>query len=37
MENHQTGKSTTLAFSDYSFRLGLDEGDFQKSRLERLR
>jgi outer membrane lipoprotein-sorting protein len=37
MENHQTGKSTTLSFSDYTFRTGLDEGDFEKSRLARLR
>ena len=37
MVNHQTGKSTTLAFSDYSFKVGLDDGDFRKSRLERLR
>lgn len=37
MQNQQTGKSTTLAFSDYSFKLGLSESDFQKSRLERLR
>ncbi|MEQ8814670.1 MAG: outer membrane lipoprotein-sorting protein [Thalassobaculum sp.] len=37
MQNRQTGKSTTLSFSDYAFGLGLGEGDFQKSRLERLR
>lgn len=37
MENHQTGKSTTLAFSDYAFRVGLGEADFEKGRLERLR
>jgi hypothetical protein len=37
MENHQTGKSTTLTFADYSFKLGLGEGDFEKSRLERVR
>lgn len=37
MENHQTGKSTTLAFSDYRFGLGLGAADFVQSRLERLR
>ena len=37
MENRQTGKSTTLTFSDYSFKVGLGEGDFEKGRLERLR
>ena len=37
MQNHQTGKSTTLTFSDYRFGLGLGEGDFEKGRLERLR
>lgn len=37
MQNHQTGKSTTLTFSDYRFKLGLGDGDFQKGRLERLR
>lgn len=37
MQNHQTGKSTTLTFADYAFKTGLDEGDFEKSRLARLR
>lgn len=37
MENHQTGKSTTLAFSDYSFQVGMDADDFEKGRLKRLR
>ena len=37
MENHQTGKKTTLEFSDHRFRSGLDEGDFSKGRLNRVR
>ena len=37
MENRQTGKSTTLTFAEYRFKLGLGEGDFEKSRLERVR
>ena len=37
MENHQTGKKTTLEFKEYQFRIGLDEGDFTKSRLKRVR
>lgn len=37
MENRQTGKSTTLTFSDYGFKVGLGAGDFEKGRLERLR
>lgn len=35
MENHQTGKSTLLTWKDYSFRVGLDEGDFTKNSLKR--
>mgnify|MGYP001547696646 CR=1 FL=1 len=37
MENHQTGKSTDLIFSDYQFGLDLDEGDFVKGVLRRQR
>ena len=37
MVNHQNGKSTTLAFSDYKFRVGLNEGDFSKNALKRVR
>ncbi len=36
MENFQTGKSTTLAFPEYKFNAGLDEGDFNAQRLSRL-
>jgi outer membrane lipoprotein-sorting protein len=37
MENHQTGKTTRLTWSDYEFRVGLEEGDFTKDRLKRMR
>lgn len=37
MENHQTGKSTTLSFSDYEFKSGLDERDFDQASLKRVR
>lgn len=37
MTNHKTGKSTDLVYSDYTFGTGLDEGDFEKSVLSRLR
>jgi outer membrane lipoprotein-sorting protein len=37
MVNHQTGKSTDFIYSDYRFDVGLDEGDFVKGRLARLR
>lgn len=37
MENHQTGKSTRLIWSDYRFRTGLDERDFDRSSLARTR
>ncbi|MEL6318905.1 MAG: outer membrane lipoprotein-sorting protein [Pseudomonadota bacterium] len=37
MENHQTGKRTDLVFGDYEFGIGLDEGDFVKNVLTRLR
>ena len=37
MENHQTGKSTTLSFSGYEFKVGLRERDFSPGRLKRVR
>ena len=35
MENHQTGKSTTLAWKDYQFKTGLKDSDFNKNSLKR--
>jgi outer membrane lipoprotein-sorting protein len=37
MVNHQTGKSTTLAFRDYKFRVGLKERDFDQNALQNAR
>jgi len=37
MINHQTGKSTTLLWSDYAFKNGLTERDFDKNSLKRAR
>ncbi|MGB0712640.1 MAG: outer membrane lipoprotein-sorting protein [Gammaproteobacteria bacterium] len=37
MVNHQTGKSTTLEWSDYQFGTGLSERDFNKNALKRVR
>lgn len=37
MVNSQTGKSTILEFSDFSFNVGLAEKDFRKDRLKRAR
>ncbi len=37
MQNHQTGKSTRLIWKNYKFRTGLDEKDFNKNVLKRLR
>ncbi len=37
MENHQTGKSTLLAWSDYKFQTGLSKKDFNKNSLKRAR
>jgi outer membrane lipoprotein-sorting protein len=34
MENHQTGKSTTLTWSKYQFKTGLTDRDFIKSKLK---
>ncbi len=37
MENHQTGKSTTLMFEPFQFATGLSENDFTAARLKRAR
>jgi hypothetical protein len=37
MVNHQTRKSTDLIYSDYVFSAGLDDGDFVKVVLTRIR
>jgi len=37
MQNHQTGKSTTLKWSNYRFGTGLSDSDFNKSALARQR
>jgi len=37
MENHQTGKSTTLAWQEYKFQNGFEERDFDKNALKRMR
>lgn len=37
MVNHQTGKSTDLVFSNFKFKTGVDENDFQKGVLTRVR
>ncbi|GMQ89227.1 MAG: outer membrane lipoprotein-sorting protein [Gammaproteobacteria bacterium] len=37
MENHQTGKSTELVYSDFSFGAGLGDRDFVKGKLGRVR
>ena len=37
MVNHQTGKSTTLTWSDYAFGTGLSDRDFDQSALQRAR
>lgn len=37
MKNHQTGKVTTLTFSDFKFKTGLEKGDFTPARLKRAR
>jgi len=37
MVNHQTGKTTTLLWQDYSFRTGLTDRDFDKNSLKRAR
>jgi len=37
MENHQSGKQTTLFWEDYTFQVGLKDSDFQKNTLKRIR
>lgn len=37
MVNHQTGKSTVLEVKEIEFHTGLDENDFRKNRLKRIR
>ncbi len=37
MENHLTGKSTVMRWSDFKFRTGLKDGDFSKTGLKRVR
>ena len=37
MENHQTGKSTEIQWSDYEFGTGLGDRDFDKNALKRVR
>jgi outer membrane lipoprotein-sorting protein len=37
MTNHQTGKSTTLDWTDYRFATGLKSRDFDKNSLKRIR
>ena len=37
MDNHQTGKSTTLQFANYEFQVGLQASDFASNRLKRVR
>ncbi len=37
MQNHLTGKSTTLLWENYSFRNGLTERNFDKNTLKRSR
>ncbi|UCH81803.1 MAG: outer membrane lipoprotein-sorting protein [Nitrospiraceae bacterium] len=37
MVNHQTGKSTRLEFNDYKFQTGLNDRDFNKNSLKRVK
>ncbi len=37
MQNHQTGKSTSLTFAGFKFKSGLQDGDFTPARLKRAR
>ena len=37
MDNHQSGKSTQLLFSDYSFNNGFSDRDFDRNSLKRAR
>jgi len=37
MKNHQTGKSTSLLWTDYRFKTGLSDRDFNSTSLKRIR
>ena len=37
MKNHQTGKSTSLLWTDYAFKTGLSDRDFNSTSLKRIR
>ena len=37
MVNHQTGKSTDLTWSNYQFKTGLSDRDFDRNTLKRAR
>jgi hypothetical protein len=37
MQNHQTGKSTELVWSDYEFGEGLEDRDFDQRSLQKAR
>jgi len=37
MINHQTGKKSIVSFANYQFKTGLQDSDFSKSKLKRLR
>jgi outer membrane lipoprotein-sorting protein len=37
MTNHKTGKSTDLVYANYEFDIGLDDNDFVKGMLQRIR
>ena len=37
MSNVQTNKSTDMIYDEYTFKTGLNENDFVKGRLSRLR
>jgi outer membrane lipoprotein-sorting protein len=37
MTNNQNGKTTTLNFNDYQFRIGLTDKDFSRGALSRFR
>jgi len=37
MVNHQTGKSTTLLFKDWKFKVGLKDRDFDQNSLQSAR
>jgi outer membrane lipoprotein-sorting protein len=37
MDNHQTGKSTLLEWTDYQFKTGLSERDFRSQTLKRVK